>query len=67
LKHEQNALLIDPLQIDAIADGMVRMVEDDEIRQHLAQAGPATAQKFSWTATAETHVALYRAWLGANR
>ena len=67
LRSEENALLVDPLNEAAIAAGMLRLAEDEEIRRRLAAAGPRTAQKFSWDATARAHVDCYRGWLAEQR
>lgn len=60
LRPKENALLVDPLDETAIAAGMLRLVEDEWLRQRLVAAGPVTAQRFSWTATAQAHVDYYR-------
>ena len=57
-----NALLIDPFDQTAIADGMLRLAEDPEIKQRLASSGPQTARQFSWEASARAHVACYQRW-----
>jgi glycosyltransferase-like protein len=64
LHSGDNALLVDPLDEAAIANGMQRLAEDTETRQRLAAAGPQTAQKFSWAVTAQAHMECYRRWLG---
>jgi len=60
LRPEENALLVEPLDEAAIAAGMLRLVQDEALRRRLAAAGPITAQRFSWTATAQAHVDYYR-------
>ncbi len=53
------ALLFDPLNEDAIATALDRIVEDTELRVRLAQAGPERARMFSWERAArETLAAL---------
>lgn len=47
------ALTVDPYDIDAIADGLVRLVEDTTLRTHLQANGLARAAQFSWDRTAE--------------
>ena len=42
------ALLVDPLNVDDIADGMVRLLSDRELRRSLTQKGYARARQFSW-------------------
>jgi glycosyltransferase involved in cell wall biosynthesis len=59
LRSEENALLVDPHSESTIAAGMLRLVEDDLLRQRLAAAGPVTARRFSWSATAQAHTDYY--------
>jgi len=63
LRSDENALLVEPLDEEAIAKGLLRLAKDRDYRERLAQAGPQTAQKFSWEATARAHEACYRQWL----
>jgi glycosyltransferase involved in cell wall biosynthesis len=42
------ALLVDPYDVDAIADGIVRAVNDEGLRLDLIQRGLARARTFSW-------------------
>ena len=46
------ALLVDPTRVDAIADGLRRLLESDTLREQLRIAGPAQAAKFTWERTA---------------
>jgi hypothetical protein len=39
---------------------MVRLATALALRQALAETGPPTARRFSWTATAHRHTAYYR-------
>jgi len=48
------ALLVDPLDIDALAQAMTRLLADADLRRTLAERGYAQAQKFSWQACATT-------------
>jgi glycosyltransferase-like protein len=66
LRSGENALLVDPLDEGAIADGMLQLANDSDIRRKLALAGPRTAQRFSWETTARAHEACYRRWLGED-
>jgi glycosyltransferase involved in cell wall biosynthesis len=47
------ALNFDPADDDAIAEAMLRIVQDGPLRRHLADAGPPRAAQFSWRATAQ--------------
>jgi glycosyltransferase involved in cell wall biosynthesis len=42
------ALLVDPLDIDALARAMLRLVEDADLRRTLVERGHVQACKFSW-------------------
>ncbi|HZD74576.1 MAG TPA: glycosyltransferase, partial [Actinomycetota bacterium] len=54
------ALLVDPVDADAIAKGMVELVTDRALRERLAAAGPRRAAAFTWPATAAATWAAYR-------
>jgi O-antigen biosynthesis alpha-1,3-mannosyltransferase len=45
-------LLVDPCDVDAIAQGMVRLWEDPALRHDLSARGPERAGGFSWEKTA---------------
>jgi len=42
------ALLVDPLSVDSIASGLVRIIEDDALRDSLRTRGPRQAARFTW-------------------
>jgi glycosyltransferase involved in cell wall biosynthesis len=44
----ESALLVDALDTDAIAGGLMRLVADPALRQKLRTAGFANVQRFSW-------------------
>ena len=54
------ALLVDPLQIDAIAEAMVQVAQDESLRQRLIAAGRSRTTDFSWAKTAGETLAVYR-------
>jgi glycosyltransferase involved in cell wall biosynthesis len=54
------ALLIDPLDVGAIADAILRLAEDESLRRDLVTKGMERAQRFSWAASADRHVEVYR-------
>jgi len=47
------ALMVDPYDVDAIAEGIKRLIGDDNLRKELSQKGLAHAKLFSWDRTAE--------------
>jgi glycosyltransferase involved in cell wall biosynthesis len=48
----EDAVLVDPKDVPAIADGLRRVLEDDELRSRLIGPGRARAAGFTWEATA---------------
>lgn len=54
------ALLFDPHDANAIAAALERLLHDTTLRETLAAQGLAQAARFSWEATAQQTVALYR-------
>jgi glycosyltransferase involved in cell wall biosynthesis len=56
------ALYVDPTDIDAIADAMLRLSQDEALRQRLIAAGYENVKRFSWeTAADETYRVLRQA------
>ena len=60
------ALLVDPLDIDAIAGALTRLLEDADLRARLEVAARAQAATFTWERTAAATVAAYEAALGGH-
>ena len=52
------ALTVDPLDADAIATGLLRLVSEPALRAELRTRGLAQAQKFSWQHAAEQTLAV---------
>lgn len=42
------ALLVDPLNVEEMTDGMARLLEDSSFRQSLVEAGRLQATRFNW-------------------
>jgi len=55
-----NARLVDPLDVNALARGIVELIEDEDQRQKLAAAGVEHARKFSWEKTARLTLEVYQ-------
>ena len=58
------ALLVDPTDVAAIADGLLRLVSDDALRRRLSAASLDQANRFSWEQCARDTVDAYRSALG---
>ena len=52
------ALLVDPLDVDAIADAMYRLVTDASLRAELARRGLENVKRFSWEKCARETLAI---------
>lgn len=48
VEHEANALLSPPKDPQALAQNILRLLEDDDLRVRLARAGYEQIQKFTW-------------------
>ncbi|MBI4214159.1 MAG: glycosyltransferase family 4 protein [Chloroflexi bacterium] len=57
-------MLVDPLDVAAIADGIQRLLEDQRLRERLGAAGLAQAKRFSWQAAARQTLDVYRSAAG---
>src|ERR1700687_1841153 len=47
-----SGVLVDPLDVEAVADGIRRLVQDSDLRAELREKGLLRAKKFSWDETA---------------
>jgi glycosyltransferase involved in cell wall biosynthesis len=56
-----NGQLIPPADPAALAAAIAHLAGDPELRAHAGAAARATAERFSWSACADAHLAVYRA------
>ncbi|MDH3299550.1 MAG: MSMEG_0565 family glycosyltransferase [Acidimicrobiia bacterium] len=61
LEDGTNALMTAAGDAGSIAAAMRRLIDDAGLRRRLGSAGPASAARFSWEATARSHIELYSA------
>lgn len=62
------ALLVDPTDVDAIADAMLQLSQDETLRQRLISAGYANVERFSWEkAASETLAVLEKVARGGKK
>lgn len=59
LSHERDALLVPTGDPRALADALNRALTDDPLRARLRTGGRAVAERFTWAASAATHLDLY--------
>jgi glycosyltransferase involved in cell wall biosynthesis len=58
------AILIDPLDVDALADALRRVLNDPALTADLRARGLAQAARVSWARAAEETLAVYRRLTG---
>ncbi|HEY0741891.1 MAG TPA: glycosyltransferase family 1 protein [Chryseosolibacter sp.] len=61
------ALLIDPLSPPSIADALIELLSNEELRQDKIQDGILNAKRFSWDITAEKVLGIYERILAPSR
>jgi len=54
------AWLVDPYNVEELAQAMASLLSDDELRQHYVELGRAQAKEFSWEQTAVKTLEVYR-------
>jgi glycosyltransferase involved in cell wall biosynthesis len=57
------AVFVDREDVDSIADGLMRIAGDHDLRQRIAAAGSERARSFTWERTAQATVGVYDAVL----
>jgi glycosyltransferase involved in cell wall biosynthesis len=57
----RDALLAPVGDIDALADALLAVLTDDELRGSLAAAGQELVQRFTWAESARRHLEVYAA------
>lgn len=55
-----NGLLVDPLDVEAIASAMSQIRDNENLRQELIARGTLRARQFTWSAAAEQVLAAFR-------
>jgi glycosyltransferase involved in cell wall biosynthesis len=53
------AILVDPREIEEIADAVYRVITNSSLREELIQKGLMQSKKYSWEKTARNTLALY--------
>ncbi len=58
------ALLVNPLDEDAMIRGLHKLLTDNDFREHAGQQGPLQAKRFTWENCIDLTLAAYRQTLG---
>lgn len=64
VKHEREALMVHCGDQEALADALVRLLDDETLRARLGKRGRQEAQQYSWTRVTEAVLDIYTAVLG---
>jgi len=64
VKHEREALMVHCGDTHALADALVRLLDDETLRARLGKRGRQEAQQYSWSNVTEAVLDIYTAVLG---
>ncbi len=67
VKHEREALMFPCGDVNALADDMVRLIDDETLRARLGKTGRQNAQKYGWPSVTSAILDVYTAALGTSR
>jgi phosphatidylinositol alpha-mannosyltransferase len=67
VRHEREALMFPSGDRDALADALVRLLDDETLRARLGKTGRQMAQQYAWPSVTEAVLDVYSAVLGASR
>lgn len=60
MEDGKNSLLVSPMDYEALADGIIRILEYGELREELIAGGTDTAVQYGWDSVALEHLNIYR-------
>jgi len=64
VKHVETGILVEPGNIEALAEAIIRLLKDDDFRRLLAENAYRWAQRFNWDKTAEEFLNVLRGVAG---
>ncbi len=64
MKHEREALMVHCGDTGALADALVRLLDDETLRARLGKRGRQEAENYSWAKVTEAVLDIYTAVLG---
>ena len=67
VKHEREALMFHCGDRDALADGLVRLLDDETLRARLGKAGRQEAQVYGWPSVTDAVLDIYAGVLGVKK
>ncbi len=67
VKHEREALMFRCGDVNALADDIVRLLDDETLRARLGKTGRQNAQRYGWPSVTSAILDVYTAALGHDR
>jgi phosphatidylinositol alpha-mannosyltransferase len=67
VKHGREALMFPCGDVDALADDLVRLLDDETLRARLGKAGRQNAQSYGWPTVTSAVLDVYTAVLGSKK
>jgi len=64
VRHEREALMVPRGDMRALADGLVRLLDDESLRVRLGSIGRELAQSYAWPSVTELVLDVYADVLG---
>lgn len=58
--HEDNCLVVPPKDPRQLADAVMRLLDDEDLRERFKKEGPRTAKKFTWDKTVDAAEGLFK-------
>lgn len=58
--HEKNALVVPPKDPKALAQAILRLLDDEDLREQFRKEGPKTAKQFTWDKTVDKVEKLFK-------
>lgn len=59
-RHEENSLVVMPRDIKAMAEAILRLLSDADLREKFRETGPQTAKRFTWEKTVDEFERLFQ-------
>lgn len=67
VKHEREALMFECGDVAALADNLVRLLDDETLRARLGRAGRQNARKYGWPSVTSAILDVYASALGHSK
>lgn len=66
VSHEKEALMVPPGDSEALADALIRLLDDETLRARMGKAGRETAERYGWRAVTASVLGVYADVLRAS-